>query len=92
MHGERVRTNSVCSYTQLTMSSIDGVKYTLIHLHHDVCRNGLNCLCLKPFGAPGLITACAKGNLNTGDVYLVETFILIYPAGDLPQIKKHFDI
>lgn len=83
-------TNSVCSYMQLTMSSIDGVTYTLLRLHRDIRRIGLNCLCLKPLGAPGLITTSTNRNLNTGDVYLVETFILIYPAGDLPHIKKIF--
>lgn len=30
------------------MSSLDGIKYTLLHLHHEICRNGLICLCLKP--------------------------------------------
>jgi len=77
---------------QLTMSLPGGIKYTLLHLHHDIRRIGINCLCLKPLGASGLITTSTKNNLNTGDAYLVQTFILIYPAGDLPHIKKHTDI
>jgi len=70
------------------MSSLDGIKYTLLHLHHDIHRIGLTCLCLKPLGASGLITTSTESNLNTGYVYFVQTFILIYPAGDLPHIKK----
>jgi hypothetical protein len=74
------------------MSSLDGIKYSLLYLHHDICRIGLNCVCLKSLGASGPITKSVNDNLNTGDVDQVQTVILIYPAGYLPYIKKHTDI
>lgn len=74
------------------MSLLDGINYTLLHLHHDLCKTGLNCLFLKPLSASGLIKISTKSNLKMGDVYKVQTFtrvqkfkLLVYPAEYPPK-------